>query len=173
MVHNTHFSQFVPPNMIAASAGTWTLTVASNVWSNNRTAADAVFTLYIPLPIPSNSVALQGAKLQSVEIMYSVVTAAMDAVTSVKLFKDTFQATAASGSGTLNTAAEITAVTLDAGHDTDAERYAVDEHRAVLTVTTPIFIDNDEHYHVEVVCDAAATSVFKVFGAIVNYTLKA
>ena len=173
MINNTHFTQFIPPNMIGASAGTWTMAVASNVWSNNRTAADAVFTLYVPVVIPSNSVALQGAKLSSIEFMYSVSTADMDDVTSVKLFKDTLQANAASGSGTLNTAAEITAVTIDAGHDTAAERKAQDEHRLVVTLTTPVFIDNDEAYHLEIVCDAAATSVWKTFGALVNFTLRA
>ncbi len=171
-VHDTAMSQFVPPNMIGASAGTWTLTVASNVWSNNRTAADASFTLYIPIPIPSNSVALKGAKLTSIELMYSIGTAACDDFATLALYKDTLQASAASGSGTLNTAAEVTAVTIDTGHDTAAERKAADEHRAVITLTTPVFIDNDETYHVEAVVDAAATSVFKVFGAIVNYTLR-
>jgi hypothetical protein len=173
MIHNTHFSQILPPNQMGASAGTWTMAVASNVWSNNRSAADAAFTLFIPITIPSNSIPLQGAKLASIEIMYSIGTADMDDITSVKLYKNTLQASAASGSGTLNTAAEITAVSLDTGHDTAAERKAQDEHRMVLTLTTPVFIDNDEYYHVEVVCDAAAGSVFKYFGSIANFTLKA
>jgi hypothetical protein len=148
------------------------MTVASNIWSNNRTAADAAFTLFIPVLIPSNSVATKGALLKSIEFMYSVGTSAMDAVTSVKLYKNTLSATAASGSGTINTVAEITAVTLDAGHNTDAERLAVDEHRLVLSLDTPAYIDNDEYYHVEIVCDAAAGSVWKTFGAIINYTLR-
>ena len=42
-----------------------------------------------------------------------------------------------------------------------------------ITLDTPAFIDNDEYYHVEIVCDAAAGSVFKVFGAIANYTFRA
>jgi len=172
MIHNAHFSQFIPPTQIGASAGTWTLAVASNVWSNNRTAADAAFTLCVPVIIPSNSVPLQGAQLKSIEIMYSIATADMDDMASVKLYKDTLQPQAASGSGTLNTATEITGITLDTGHDTAAERKAQDEHRMVITLTTPVFIDNDEAYHVEIVCDAAAASVFKVFGAIVNYVLR-
>ena len=171
-VHDTRMAQFIPPTQIGASAGTWTLAVASNIWSNNRTAADASFTLYIPVVIPSNSAALKGAQLNSIEFMYEVTTGAMDAVTSVKLWKNTLSATAASGSGTINTVAEVTAVTLDAGHNTDAERLAVDQHRLVLSLDTPVFIDNDEYYHVEVVCDAAATSVWKTYGAIINYTLR-
>jgi hypothetical protein len=171
MVHNTHFTQFIPPTALMASAGTWTDTVASNVWSKNRTGADAAFTMYIPVLLPSNSVALQGAKLASIEIMYEIGTAAMDSVTSMKLWKDTFSATAASG--TINTAAEVTAVTWDTGHDTDAEQKAADQHRAVCTLTTPVFIDNDEGYHIEIIVDGSATGVMKFFGALANYTLKA
>ena len=171
-VHDTAMAQFIPPNQFMFSAGTWTQTVASNVWSMDRSAADAAFTVYVPVLIPSNSVALKGAKLLSIEVMYSIGTGACDDVTSFKLFKGTFQATAASGSGTLNTAAEVTAVSWDAGHDTAAERKAVDEHRAVCTLTTTVFIDNDEGYHLELIFDAAANSVVKMFGAIVNYTLR-
>ena len=172
-VDDTHMALFIPPNQIGASAGTWTLAVASNVWSNNRTAGDASFTLYVPIPIPSNEIALKGCKLLSVELMYSIATAAADdfALATFALYKDTLQASAASGSGTLNTAAAVT-TTKDTGHDAAAELLAADEHRAVLTVTTPAWIDNDEAYHVEAVVDAAATTVFKVFGAIANFELR-
>lgn len=170
-IHDTHMSQFLAPSQAGFSAGTWTMAVASNVWSNNRTAADAVFTVYIPILIPGNSVDLKGSYLTSIEVMYTVGTAAMDAGPAPTLYKDTLKATAASGSGTLNTAASIT-TTVDTGHDTDAERLAVDEHRMVITLSTPEWIDNDAAYHLELVCDAAATSVFKYFGAIVNYTTR-
>ena len=166
-VHDTAMSQFVPPNQIGVSAGTWTLTVATNVWSNDRTAADASFTAYIPIPIPSNSVALKGCKLVSIEFMYLIGTAAADNFATFALYKDTFAV-----SGTLNTAAVVSGVTVDTGHDTAAERYAANEHRAVITLDTPVWIDNDEHYHVEAVVDCAGTTVFKIFGAIVNYTFR-
>lgn len=172
-VHDTGFSQFVPPNLMGYSAGTWTFAVASNVWSYDRTAGDASFTIYIPIVAPSNSVAQKGAYLQSVEFMYAISAAAADDVTALpKLYKDTLKATAASGSGTLNTSAEAT-TTLDTGHDTAAELKAADEHRVKLTLSTPAWIDNDEAYHVEMTVDAAAATVFKFFGAIVNYTLRA
>src|SRR3972149_3726739 len=89
-VHDTAMSQFVPPNQIGVSAGTWTFAVASNVWSNDRTAADASFTAYIPIPIPSNSVALKGAKLVSIEFMYLIGTAAAEGFGAFALYKDTF-----------------------------------------------------------------------------------
>lgn len=171
-MQNNHFSQFIPPALMQASAGTWADAVASNVWYKQRTAADAAFTVCIPIKIPSNSIAKQGCKLKSVEIMYEIDTGAMDDVTSFKLYKDSFSATAASGSGTVNTAAEVTAVTWDAGHDTAAERKAVDQHRAVCTLTTPAYIDNDEAYHLELVIDGSAAGVFRFYGAVANFILR-
>ena len=172
-IHDTAMAQFIPPTAFGYSAGTWTLKVASNVWSLDRTAADASFTVYMPIPIPSNSVALKGSKLVSVEFMYSISTAAADdfAVATALLYTDTLSASAASGSGTINTAAAITS-TKDTGHDTDAECLAVDEHRMKLTITTPVWIDNDVAFHAEYVVDAAATTVFKIFGGIANFTLR-
>ena len=170
-VHDTAMSQFVPPNKIGYTAGTWVLAVTSNVWSLVRTAANATFTLFVPVPIPSNSVALKGAYLVSIELMYSVATEVMDAVDSVKVLKDALKAAAASGSGSINTAAEVTS-TIDAGHDTDADRLAIDEHRMVVTLSTPEWIDNDAAFHLEVDFDGGASGVVKVFGAIINYTLR-
>jgi hypothetical protein len=172
-VHDVAMAQFVPPTAFGYSAGTWALAVATNVWSLDRSAGDAAFTVYMPVPIPSNSVALKGSKLLSIELMYSIGTGAADdfVAATCALYKDTLQATAASGSGTLNTAAIATG-TLDTGHDTAAELKAVDEHRLKWTLTTPAWIDNDEAYHFEAVVDAAADTVFKIFGGIINYTLR-
>ena len=172
-VHDTQMSQFVPPTVFAYSAGTWAMGVASNVWSLNRTAGDASFTIYMPVPIPSNAASLKGCYLVSVELMYSIATAAADdfVAATCALYKDTLQATAASGSGTINTAAIVTG-TLDTGHDTAAELKAVDEHRLKWSLTTAAWIDNDEAYHFEAVVDAAAGTVFKIFGGICNYTFR-
>ena len=167
-VHDTAMSQFIPPTAFGYSAGTWTLTAATNVWSLDRTAADASFTVYMPIPVPSNSVALKGSKLLSVELMYSITVAAADdfAVATALLYLDTLAVT-----GTLNTAAAAT-TTKDTGHDTDAECLAVDEHRMILTLSTPVWIDDDQAYHAEYIVDAAATTVFKIFGGIANFTLR-
>ena len=172
-VHDTAMALFIPPTAFGFSAGTWALTVASNVWSQDRTAADASFTIFMPIPIPSNAVALKGAKLLSVELMYSVSGAAADdfAVATALIYTDTLSPTAASGSGTINTAAAL-ASTKDAGHDTDAECLAQDEHRMKLTITTPVWCDNDVAFHAEFVVDGGAATVVKIFGGIANYKLR-
>ena len=85
---NTHMSQFIPASMIQKSAGTWATTLANNILSDNRTAADAAFNLFVPILVPGNSVALQGAKLTSVELMWDTsVARALDGVATVELEK--------------------------------------------------------------------------------------
>ena len=170
-VHNVAMSQFVSPTMISASAGTWTLAVASNVWSLDRTAVDASFTIYIPVPILSSPVALKGSYLKSIEAMYSIATTTPDDFAYVRLYKDTLAASAASGSGSINTDT-LLATTIDVHHDTTVERKWKDEHRMTVTLDTPAWIDNDETYHLELVIDAAAGSVVKIFGANINYTVR-
>ena len=165
-VHDVSMSQFLGPNDCMVSAGTWTDTVATNVWSKNRTANASSFTLKIPVKIPSNSVSSRGAYLKSIDVWYEIATAAATDFATVALYKDTLPVT-----GTLMTAAAA-AVTLDTGHDTAAERKAVDEHKMTLTLDTPAWIDNDEAYHVEMIVSAAATTVFKYYGARINYTLR-
>ena len=172
-VNDTAMALFIPPTAFGFSAGTWTLAVASNVWSLDRTAADASFTIYMPIPVPSNAVALKGAKLLSVELMVSISGAAADdwAVATSLIYLDTLKAVAASGSGSINTAAAVASVK-DTGHDTDAECLAQDEHRMKLTITTPLWIDNDQAYHAEFVVDGGAATVVKIFGGIANYILR-
>jgi len=165
-VHDTAMSQFIPPAAAGFSAGTWADALASNVWCKSRTAADASFTIGIPVLLPSNSAALKGACLQSIDVWYSIATAAADDFASVSLYADTLAA-----SGTANSAAAVTA-TLDAAHDTAAERKATGEHKLTLTLATPVWVDHEAAYHIELVVDAAATTVFKLFGARANYTLR-
>ncbi len=164
-VHDTAMSMWVPFTSFVHSAGAWTSTVAANVWYARRSAADASATTYIPVLLPSNSAANKGSYLQSIDLYYRVVTAALDAL-QADMYKVTLQV-----SGTLSTVAAIT-TTYDTGHDTAGERITVDEHKLTLTLSTPVWIDNDEQIFVEVIADAAATSLLDFFGARANFTLR-
>lgn len=154
--------------------GTWAGALASNVFSMDKTAADETSTVYIPFPSRFSDMAVQsgsavvdrGVRVLGIEIMYSVATAAMDAVAAT-LYKDTYAA-----NGTLNTAAAVT-TTYDTGHDTAAERITVDEHRLALLIAAGDreFLTNLQGMHAEVSLNAAATSVVKVFGAIWHFEL--
>lgn len=156
-------SIFIAFSRFAHSAGTWTTTVASNVWFARRTAADAAGVTYIPLGgVPQRDGGLKGSMLLSVDIHFRVVTAALD-TNAATLYKATLAA-----DGSLLTVAAVT-TSYDTGHDTAAERIDVDEHKMTLTVTTPEYLEEDEMYFVEVSWDAAATSVLDFFGAVANW----
>jgi hypothetical protein len=56
-VHDTSVAQWVAPWTISNSAGTWTATLSGNVVTFNRTAADAAWNAFVPVPVPSNGAA--------------------------------------------------------------------------------------------------------------------
>jgi hypothetical protein len=112
-----------------------------------------------------------GSLLKSIELMYEVANGDCDDVATVEIYKDTLSPTAASGSGTINTAAAVSS-TIDAGHNTDAERLAQDEHRMIVTLDTPVWIDNDATFHLEVIVKADDDTEVNIYGAIINYTLR-
>ena len=166
-VNDTHMSQFIPPSEFQLSAGTWTMAVSSNVVSRDRTANDSAFTALIPIPIPSNASAYKGAKLLSIDVWYSIGTAAADDFATVELEKMTLPADDTAVSG-----AAVT-TTCDTGHDTAAERLAVDsDHCMTVTLSTAAWLDDGDAYWLQLVVDCAAGTVFKFFGARANYTLR-
>lgn len=166
-VNDTQMRQFIPPFMCGKTAGTWTPTIASNVVSDNRTAADASFTLLIPIFLPSNGAHLKGAYLTAIDVWYTIATAAADDFATVELEKMTLPA---SGSALSGAAIEIT---VDTAHDTAAERKATgDAHKMTITLDTAEWIDEDEVLYLQLVVDAAATTVFKFYGARASFTLR-
>ena len=165
-VNNTHMSINIPPAMIQKTAGTWTPAISSNVASDARGAADASFTLIIPVPLPSNSQVKAGAKLKSIDVFYKIATAAADDFATVELSKMTLPTTGSAPSG----AAVDT--TLDTGHDAAAERKATGDHTMTITVDAPAYLDDGDMYVVECTVDAAAGTVFTLYGARANYELR-
>lgn len=167
-VHNTGFAQYIPPTLFHCVTGTWT-EVAGQVTDTickHVAATDETATVNIPIMIPSNSVALQGAYLKSVEIDYEILVAACDAVTVV-INKVT---RGADGAVAVVAAQDFT---YDTGHDAAAERYDVDQHKMTVTLDTPIWLDNDVYVLVELTLDKAATTTVDILAAVANFTLRA
>ena len=165
-IHDTAMSRFISPFECGYTAGTWTPTIGTNMVENVRTAADASFTILIPILLPSNDEILKGAYLKSIDVYYSIATAAADAVAGLAVDKITLGA-----DGTACAGATV-AVTQDTGHDTAAERLDVEDHTMTTTITTPVWIDDGEHFVGSLIADAAATTVSSFIGARVNYTLR-
>lgn len=166
-VHDTHMSKFIHPGLFLFSAGTWTPADASNVVKIARGAADASFTAYIPIQLPSNDSVQKGSKLKSIDVYYAIGTAAADDFATVELEKMTLGADDTAITG------EAVTTTLDTGHDTAAERLAVDtDHVMTVTLSTPEWIDDAAAFVLKLVVDCAAGTVFTFFGARANYDLR-
>ena len=164
-VADTHKSKFIAPFEIVKTAGTWTDSVTANVGKSVRTAADAAFNLIIPIDIMSNASAYKGCKLLSVEVLFKVETTMLDGFSVVELEKVNV-----SSAGAVTGAAVAT--TLDAANDLEAERRGIADHRMVLTVTNPEWMDNDAAYYVHLSLDAAAGSVVTLWGAVANFEIR-
>lgn len=161
-VRDTELKQFVPTGQIIKSAGTWTASAGSNVISEARTAAAASFDLFVPVTLPGAEAYGKGAKLNSITLYYSIATAAASDFATVALSKMTL------GS---SIAGKAVTVTQDAGHDTAAERKAVGTHEMVVSLSEPAWIKEDEAFYLHCVVSAAATTVFTLYGAMVEYDL--
>ncbi|HZQ10761.1 MAG TPA: hypothetical protein VFD70_29555 [Anaerolineae bacterium] len=168
-VHDTACAIRIPPELAQFSAGTWTHTAASNVWFLRRTAAASAPVLKIPIAtILQNSIAQKGTYLKSIEIWYEITTAAATAITAV------IQKQSLPGDNSAYGAPSAQAFTYDAGHDTAGERVTTQKHKMTLTLTTPIWMDDDDDVYVELTVDfsGAGTGVFDYHGARANVTTR-
>jgi hypothetical protein len=166
MINNTHFSQFIPPNAWSYVTGTFT-SVAGAVAGTiaiNRAAANETSVVTIPILIPSNSIALQGAKLASIEVDYELFTAEPTSITWT-LNKVTRGA---------DTAVAVVAAVTKTNTVADAAAKTVDQHKQTITLTTSAWIDNDEYYLLEMsIVAGAGGNTAKFLGAVANFTLRA
>jgi len=165
-VHDTHMSQFIPPTAFHFVTGTWTHSagqVAGTIVMIKAANAETS-NVNIPILIPSNSVALKGAKLASIEIDYEIRTSAATSITA-SVNKVTRGADGADAVVAAQT------VTQDLTAATDAAD--VDEHKLTVTITTPFWIDNDEYVLCKLACVCAAGTVLEFLGAVANFTLRA
>jgi len=164
-VHDTHTSQWIPPTMVYGDTAAWAMAAGQVSGSivYGCDATDEVANLVIPIIAPSNSVALKGALLKSIEIDYQIVTAACDAVTAtiVKMTR-----------GIEGAVVVVDAAVAFSQTPTAANSKSADQHKLELTLTTPVWIDNDEYYYVKIAFDKAATSTVEFLGAVANFTLR-
>ena len=164
---DSHMSQYIPPTLIHCVTGTFTNAagaVAGTI-AKHVAATDEVSVFTIPVLVPSNSSIKKGAYLKSIEIDFQILVAACDALDAVvnKVTRGADTAVAVVAPQTF---------TYDTGHDTAAERIDVDQHKMTLTITTPIWVDNDVYVLVEITADKAATTTMDFLGAVANFTLR-
>jgi hypothetical protein len=171
-VHNTSLSQWISPGMCSYVTGTWTDAVGAVTGTvvKEKTAADNTGVVYIPISaaLIASSVDLMGSYLKTIDIWWATTTAALDAAGATALI-DLFVLPA---NGAAFPALVAQPFTYDTGNDTAGETDDLDEHKMTLTLTTPIWLDDDDLVQVRMTFDAAATSVVRFHGARANYTLR-
>lgn len=164
MINNTHVSQFIPPLDFMCVTGTWT-EIAGQVTGTickHKAAAAETTVVSIPILIPGNSVALQGAKLVSIEVDYEVLVADCTSITTV-LNKVTRGADLA--------VAVVTQPTVTQS-PTAALSKVTDQHKLVVTLSTPEWVSNGAYYILQMTCVCPATTQLDFLGAVANYTLR-
>ena len=162
-VHDTHMSQYLPATKWHYVTGTFTQVagaVAGTI-AINRAAANETSVITIPIEIPSNSVAGKGSYLKSIEIDYEFFTAEPTSFTPVvnKVTRGVEGAVA------------VVAAQVHTQSPAAAAAKTVDQHRLVLTLAAPIWIDNDEYVLVQLSLVAGAGGNTAHFlGAVANFT---
>lgn len=167
-VHDTSMSLFIPPTVAHYVTGTWADAAGAVAGSiaKTKTAADNTGVVTIPICPPQNSKALKGSYLKSIDIWWNTTTAALDALSAL------IHQIILPANGDAMPAVVSLAFSYDTGHDTGAERLTLDEHKMTLTLTTPIWLDDDDEILVQLTADAALTSVFAFHGARANFTAR-
>jgi hypothetical protein len=158
-------SQYIPPTAMICITGTWTEVagqVAGTICKHKAATAETA-TVHIPITLPSNSVALKGAKLKSIEVDYEVLVKVCTTVTA------TLRLITRGADGAV-AVVSAPAITQDLTAATDAAD--VDQHKLTITITTPAWIDNDQEYKLEMAFVAQDTTQIDVLGAVANYTLR-
>ena len=166
-VHDTATSFWIDFTEFSHNSGTWTMTVGpvANTYMTRRTAAAATSITRIPLNRIMNSVTRKGFYLTSVDIWFEYTTTAPTSLDAL-IWKNTL------GADTAVHVAAAVAFSYDTGHDTAGERDNVDQHKMTLSLTTPVWIDNDELFFVELTSVNAAGTVLDFYGAHANGTLR-
>ena len=163
-IHDQNVSQYIPPSLFHRPTGTWT-TPAGQVAGTiveHVAAADQTGLVNIPILVPSSSSPIDGAYLKSIEIDYEILVAACDAFTVV-INKVTRGA---------DTAVAVVAAQTFTQSPSAANALGLDQHKLVLTITTPFWIDNDEYVLVEITVNQALTSQVDFLGAVANFTYR-
>jgi len=164
-VHDTAMSQFIPPTAFHIVTGTWTQAagqIAGTIAMHKAAAAETA-VINIPIMLPSNSVALKGAYLKSVEIDYEILILAATSMTAalnkVSRGLDTAVASVASVTVTQDLAAAVAAATQD-------------QHKLTITLTTPVWLLNTDYYLLKLSAVCPATTTLDLLGAVANFTLR-
>lgn len=164
-VNDTHMAQYIPPTAMHGVTGTYTdgTGAVAGTIAYKRAAAASTGVINIPVMLPSNAIAQKGAYLKSIEVDYELLLAVATSITAslnkVTRGADTAVAVVAAVTVTQDLAAANGAATQD-------------QHKLTVTLTTPVWIDNDEYFLLVITAVCGATVTIDVLAAVANWTLK-
>ena len=156
----------VGPSDCMVSAGTWADTYADGHWYYQRTAAAAPFYLGFMAKLLQHADSQRGSYLKSVDLYYELNTAPLTSLAAA-IYLGTFPADGAAFADPVSQA-----FSYDTGHEAAGERVTQAYHKMTLTLTTPIWIADDEFVQVQIQASAPAGTNFSWYGARFNFTLR-
>ena len=173
-VHDTNMSKVISPFNMFGTVATWTIAAGAvtNTLAYHADATDeaAVCNIFIDpwsnSGVDASGLPVKGSLLKSIEVDFEVLVAACDAV-SAAIYK------VKRGANGAVAVVSAPTFTYDTGHDTAPERLTLDQHKMILTLDTPVYVENDEYYIVAVTFDKAATTTIDVLCAVANFTFRA
>lgn len=146
------------------ASNTWTYVTASNITSFNHSDADNTSVVTIPIPKLPRTLNQDDPAISVISTTFSIATAALDAAATAvlnKLTKDTSTKIWSRGA--------VTQTLTFAGTDTTATA-ASGTWDAIVTITTPTRLADNETLELELTFNAGATTVLKLFGVGVTHT---
>lgn len=172
-IHDSEFAFPLSPFQCYGTVATWAIGAGqvAGALSYKCDATDETAHLFIEARPPSHlgdaaGVAQKGFKVTDFTLHYEITAAACDDVTPV-INKVKYGADGAVY------VVSTPAFTYDTGHDTAAERYDVDQHKMVLSLTTPEYCEDDEFYVIDFTINKAATSIFEFYGGVMHGIFRA
>ena len=164
-LHNTSFSQIIPCTAMHGVIGAYTQDAGqtANTICLHRAAAASTGVVNIPITILSNESPLKGAYLQYIHVDYELTDDVAVSVTAVlnKIVQgaDGAAPTVTQPAITQSLTAGGTAITLD-------------HHKMVITLTTPVWVDDADYYLLAMSFECGAAVEVDVQSAVAYFTEK-
>ena len=168
MFHDTHMHRWMPPTRLHAVTGTWADAAGAiaNTIVRKKTANAETSVVTVPVELPQNDGPEKGAYLVSLNVYYELLSAVATSVDAL-IHRATLPAdTAAFGT------VESLAFSYDTGHDAANERNTQDQHTMTLTLTTPVWIEDNHLIQVQMSFVCGGAVVVDFIGVRANYTYR-
>jgi hypothetical protein len=154
----------VSVSKVLGTVAAWTLSYANDMLKYTCDATDEVAQVIAPLEIPLNNdgLGVADAKIESIDVSYTVGTAALDANPVAEV-----QSVAKAVDGDAPVVATKACTVAAAGAITNTK--TVDDHLIRITPNADLTLAGSSNLILEVSFDKAATSTVAITGITVNY----